>query len=43
MVTLTILYLDNPAIEPVLAMASMAVGVAILLFTVVLWQHTRTA
>jgi hypothetical protein len=42
MVTLTILYLGMPAIEPVLALASMVVGVAIVCFAVLVWKHTAS-
>lgn len=40
MVTLGIYLHGNPGIEPVLAAASMAVGVAVLCFAVLVWQHT---
>ena len=33
----------NPAIEPVLALASVAVGVAVLCFAAVVWKHTGRA
>ena len=42
-VTLTNLYRGNGAIEPVLALASMLVGVTVLCFSVVVWQNTVKA
>lgn len=39
MVLLALLFLGNPAVEPVLALASV-VGVAVLCFAVVVWKHT---
>lgn len=43
MVTLALLYLGHAAVEPVLALASVLVGVAILCFAVVVWKHTSPA
>lgn len=43
MVSLFLFYRGNAAIEPVLAISSMVVGVAILCFAVVVWQHTSAA
>ena len=40
MVALAWLYRGNAAIEPVLALASVVVGIAILCFAVVVWKHT---
>jgi len=40
MVTLAMLYGGNPAIEPVLAVASVVVGVAVLCFAAVVWRYT---
>lgn len=40
MVTLAMLYAGNAAVEPVLAIASIAVGAGVLLFAVVVWKHT---
>lgn len=40
MLLLALLYMGNPAVEPALAMASVLVGVAVLCFAVVVWQHT---
>jgi hypothetical protein len=40
MVSLTIYYMGHNAVEPVLGLFSMLVGVAFLLFVVVVWQHT---
>lgn len=40
MVTLALLYLGNAAIEPVLALASVVVGIAILCFAAVVWKNT---
>jgi len=40
MVTLFILMRGNEAIEPVLGIASVAVGIAIIVFAVNLWKHT---
>lgn len=40
MVLLALRFLGNPAVEPALALASVLVGVAILCFAVVVWQHT---
>lgn len=41
MVLLTMLYLGNQAIEPALGLASGLVGVGMLCFAMVAWQHTR--
>ena len=43
MATLALFIGGNPAIEPVLALASVAVGVAVLCFAVVVWKHTGRA
>ena len=43
MVLLTMLYRGNETIEPALGLASVLVGVGILCFAVVVWQHTRAA
>jgi hypothetical protein len=43
MVTLFLFYRGNAALEPVLAISSMIVGVAILCFAVVVWKHTGSA
>ncbi|MDH4061717.1 MAG: hypothetical protein OEU94_12975 [Aquincola sp.] len=43
MVTLFLFYRGNAALEPVLAISSMVVGVAILCFAVVVWKHTGGA
>lgn len=44
MVLLTLLYCGLEAVEPALGLASVLVGLGILCFTVVVWQHTpRTA
>ena len=43
MVTLTMLYRGNAAMEPVLGIASIAVGVAILCFAIVVWKNTGEA
>ena len=40
MVTLFMLVKGNAAVEPVLAIASIAVGVGIVVFVVNLWKHT---
>jgi cbb3-type cytochrome oxidase subunit 1 len=41
MVTLAMFVTDNKAVEPVLALASVAILVAFLCFGVNLWKHTR--
>ena len=43
MVTLPLLLRGNAAVDPVLGIASVVVGVAILCFAVVVWQHTGKA
>jgi len=43
MVTLFILMRGNESIEPVLAIASVVVGVAIIVFAINLWKHTGAA
>lgn len=43
MLALFLFYRGNAAIEPLLATASMVVGVAILCFAAVVWQHTAKA
>jgi len=40
MVTLAMLYRGNAAVEPVLAVASMLVGLAVLCFAAVVWRYT---
>ena len=40
MLLLTLLYRGNGAVEPVLGLCSMLVGVAFVCFAVVVWQHT---
>lgn len=40
MVTLAMLFGGNPAVEPVLALASAVVGLAVLCFAVVVWRYT---
>lgn len=40
MLTLPLLYLGHSALEPVLALASVGVGLAIVCFAVVVWKHT---
>ena len=40
MVTLAMLYAGNAAVEPVLAIASVAVAAGVLLFAAVVWKHT---
>jgi len=40
MITLTLYLNGNTAIEPVLALASIAVGIAFLCFAINLWKHT---
>lgn len=41
MVSLTLLYRGNAALEPVLAVSSMVVGLTFVLFGVIVWQATR--
>jgi len=43
MVLLTILYRGHPAVEPVLGVFSILVGVAFLCFATVVWRHTGKA
>ena len=43
MVTLTMYFRGNTAIEPVLGGASMLVGVAVLCFATIVWKHTGKA
>lgn len=43
MVTLHMFILGNKGIEPVLGLASVLVGVAVLCFAAVVWQNTKTA
>ena len=43
MVLLTMLYRGNGAVEPVLGLFSILVGVAFLCFAVVAWRHTGKA
>lgn len=43
MVLLALLYRGNGEVEPVLALASVLVGVAILCFAAVVWKHTGKA
>ena len=40
LVTLTLLLKGNAAVDPVLGLASLLVGVAILCFAAVVWRHT---
>ena len=40
MITLAMFYLGNTAVEPVLALASAAIGVAFICFAITLWKHT---
>lgn len=40
MVALTLFLKGNPAVEPVLAAASVAIGVGLVLFAINLWKHT---
>ena len=40
MVTLAMLFGGNPAVEPVLAIASVLVGLAVLCFATVVWRYT---
>ena len=40
MVTLTMYYSGNKAVDPILGLSSMVVGVAVLCFAVVVWKHT---
>jgi len=40
LVTLTLLLKGNAAVDPVLGLASLLVGVAILCFATVVWKHT---
>lgn len=41
MVFLTMYYRGNAAVEPALGLASVLVGVGILCFAAIVWQHTR--
>ena len=43
MVTLTMYYSGNQAVDPILGLSSMVVGAAVLCFAVVLWKHTGKA
>jgi len=43
MVLLTMLYRGNGAVEPVLGMFSILVGVAFVCFAIVVWRHTGKA
>ncbi len=43
MVLLTLLYRGNGAVEPVLGVCSILVGVAFVCFAVVVWRHTGKA
>ena len=43
MVTLTMYYSGNQAVDPILGLSSMVVGAAVLCFAVVLWKHTGRA
>ena len=43
MVTLTMYYNGNKAVDPILGISSMVVGAAVLCFAVVLWKHTGRA
>ena len=40
MVTLTMYYSGNKAVDPILGLSSIVVGVAVLCFAVVVWKHT---
>jgi len=40
MVTLTMYYSGNKAVDPILGLSSMVVGVAVLCFAAVVWKHT---
>ena len=40
MVTLAMLYLGMPEVEPILALSSMVVGLAILCFAAIVWTYT---
>ena len=40
MVTLTMYYSGNKAVDPILGLSSMVVGVAVLCFAVLVWKHT---
>ncbi len=43
MVTLTMYYNGNKAVDPILGLSSMVVGAAVLCFAAVVWQHTGNA
>lgn len=43
MVALFAMFAGNPALEPVVAIASIVVGIAVLVFAVNLWKHTVVA
>ena len=43
MVLLTLLYKGNGAVEPVLGICSILVGVAFVCFAIVVWRHTGKA
>lgn len=43
LVTLTLFYAGNKAIEPVLGIASIVVGVGILCFAINLWKYTESS
>ena len=43
MITLAMFLKGNESIEPVLALSSVVVGIAVICFAIIVWKHTETA